>query len=263
MWYPHLRSDAAFVAMTVNVCRAICAGAAALLKRNAAVQFVHIDTCEFHTATHESAEATAPFGNLRRFLFHDLITGRVNAAHPLADYLARYGFTPAGGDWFRENATAIHILGLDYYVHSELQWSPNQDSPSSPHHGIPDSLRGFAAIAQEYVNRYQVPIMLGETNLRGAVSDRLTWLKLMEEQCEALVAANIDFRGFCWSPQSIAPIGATAARNPGEQWIPRVFGALMRNGGSVIPRSYRNVTLCWRKAGFGRAISRANYSNHR
>ena len=37
-------------------------------------------------------------------------------------------------------------------------------------------------------------------NLSGYVSDRVTWLKYMVEQCEALVAAGYPFEGFTWFP---------------------------------------------------------------
>jgi len=43
-------------------------------------------------------------------------------------------------------------------------------------------------------------VMLGETNIRGTVTDRLTWLRFMQEQCEMLVREEVDFRGFCWFP---------------------------------------------------------------
>jgi hypothetical protein len=58
---------------------------------------------------------------------------------------------------------------------------------------------GFAAVAREYSARFGLPVMLSETNLRGTYSERLTWLKFMEEQCE-IVASESDFRGFCWYP---------------------------------------------------------------
>src|SRR5207237_517532 len=38
-----------------------------------------------------------------------------------------------------------------------------------------------------------------ETNLRGTVQDRVTWLKFMEEQCERL-STRCEFNGFCWFP---------------------------------------------------------------
>jgi hypothetical protein len=60
--------------------------------------------------------------------------------------------------------------------------------------------RGFAAIAEEYFDRFRRPIMLSETNVRGSIAERLSWLKLMEEQAEEVVLAGHDFRGFCWYP---------------------------------------------------------------
>jgi hypothetical protein len=42
--------------------------------------------------------------------------------------------------------------------------------------------------------------MLSETNIKGLVSDRLSWMKHMLEECGKLAAAGADFRGFCWFP---------------------------------------------------------------
>jgi hypothetical protein len=50
------------------------------------------------------------------------------------------------------------------------------------------------------MRRYHKPILLSETNIRGTVEERITWLKFMEEQCEELVREGRDFRGFCWYP---------------------------------------------------------------
>lgn len=56
----------------------------------------------------------------------------------------------------------------------------------------------------DYVNRYKLPVMLSETNIRGDVSDRISWLKFMVEQCETLAEnlkpLGIPFEGFCWYP---------------------------------------------------------------
>jgi hypothetical protein len=41
--------------------------------------------------------------------------------------------------------------------------------------------------------------MLSETNVGGTVTDRITWLKFMEEQAEIL-AGRANFTGFCWFP---------------------------------------------------------------
>src|SRR5438477_1769319 len=61
--------------------------------------------------------------------------------------------------------------------------------------------RGFASIAMDYVERYNRPIMLGETNIRGSVQDGLGWLKYTYQECERLGArSDVDFRGYEWFP---------------------------------------------------------------
>jgi hypothetical protein len=128
----------------------------------------------------------------------DLILGKIDESHALYRYLIKNGAQDAQLRWFRENPAEIHVLGLDYYAHCELEWSrkgriyPNLNP------------QGFAAIAMDYVNRYGLPVMLSETNIRGEISDRVTWLKFMVEQCELLEAhialRDIPFEGFCWYP---------------------------------------------------------------
>jgi hypothetical protein len=56
----------------------------------------------------------------------------------------------------------------------------------------------------DYVNRFNLPVMLSETNIRGSVHERISWLKYMVEQCEILQdflkPRGIPFKGFCWYP---------------------------------------------------------------
>ena len=100
--------------------------------------------------------------------------------------------------WLVENPARIDVLGLDYYSHSELEWNKNgRVYPNL----FPE---GFVSVAMDYVNRFNLPVMLTETNIRGFVSDRISWLKFMVEQCETLEKQlkprNLAFKGFCWYP---------------------------------------------------------------
>lgn len=200
MWYPHGTTDQEFVRMAINVGRAICRTSAAMRRANSGVRFIHVDTCEFHQAHDVASESWVEFANHRRFLMHDLVLGRIGTDHPLYLYLVENG---ADGDelrWFKDNPTPIDILGLDYYSHCEMEWKfstvkRRPDIWKSPVHAL-----GFASIAREYEQRFQLPIMLTETNLRGTICERLTWLKFMEEQCEMLLSTGSDLRGFCWYP---------------------------------------------------------------
>ena len=194
VWPPNGRDAATFVPILINVGRAICVVSAALAATVPDVQLVHVETCEHHKAVDAESEAWVRHLNARRFVMHDLILGRIDDAHPMYGYLTQHGLTPEDVRWFSEHAARIDVLGLDYYSHSEYQFDkrgaivPSKDP------------RGFAAVARDYIDRYRLPVILSETNVRGYVFDRVSWLKYMVEQCEQLVDDGMDFRGFCWFP---------------------------------------------------------------
>jgi beta-glucosidase/6-phospho-beta-glucosidase/beta-galactosidase len=159
-----------------------------------------VDTCEFHHPQDRQSEAWSSFCNERRFVFDDLISGRIDRLHPLYSYLIDNGVNPEELLWFRDQSTEVDVCGLDYYAPSEMDWQWNRKTQRSAILFPVSSPRGFAAVAGDYSGRYQKPLMLTETNIRGTVSDRITWLKHMEEQCEYLLSTGADLRGFCWFP---------------------------------------------------------------
>jgi beta-glucosidase/6-phospho-beta-glucosidase/beta-galactosidase len=200
MWYPHRVSDRDFVGMTLGMARCISLCIALLKRKNKAVQIVHVDTAEHHKARDEASRAWIEYANQRRFLMLDLVLGRVNAEHPLCGYLKSNGATEEELNWFQDHPESIDLLGLDYYLHSEMEWFWSDEKGRADTCAYNECPRGFAAVAEDYVDRYRKPILLSETNIRGTVEERITWLKFMEEQCEHLVAQGIDFREFCWYP---------------------------------------------------------------
>jgi beta-glucosidase/6-phospho-beta-glucosidase/beta-galactosidase len=198
VWQPRLSGHGNFVPMIVTVCRTISEAALMLGAQVDGFEFVHVDSCERHLALDEESLAHAWFENERRFLVLDLILGRVDEDHPLYGYLIEHGADPAALAWLEANPVRIDVLGLDYYSHSELAWRSGQERAGA------HPVQGFALTALEYARRYPLPIMLTETNLRGAVTDRISWLKYMVGECERLAEAldelGLPFLGFCWYP---------------------------------------------------------------
>jgi beta-glucosidase len=200
MWYPHDNCDGDFVRTAVNVGKAICRGSSVLRRTVPTVELIHIDTCERHNALDQRSVDWVDHANERRYMMHDLILGKIRPGHPLYGYMTSNGIACETLRWFEDNAATFDVLGLDYYSHSELDWywdEPLGRANIGPPCG---DAAGFAALAMQYLGRFRTPIMLAETNLRGSVTDRLTWLKFMERECEELVRRGIDFRGFCWYP---------------------------------------------------------------
>lgn len=199
IWYPYKRGGDNFVRMILNAGSAICRISKMLTESVADVRLIHVDTCETHRAKSEQAAAAAAFRNELRFLVHDLILGNINQNHSLYYYLRHHGATEEQIGWFAENPARIDVLGLDYYSHSELEWSAPKKLDFPARNPI-----GFARVAMDYVNRFNLPVMLSETNIRGTVLDRVSWLKFMVEQAEQLEAIlakrGTKFHGFCWYP---------------------------------------------------------------
>jgi beta-glucosidase/6-phospho-beta-glucosidase/beta-galactosidase len=200
IWKPYARHERHWLRMARNVAFAVARVSRLLKQGNPEIQIVHVDTCEAHHALDKKSVPWARYLNERRFLLHDLILGRVNQQHRLYWFLEEHGLANEEGiseddlAWLVENPAQIDVLGLDYYAHSEQQF--HKDGVFVP------SLApyGFAETARQYIDYFKLPVMLTETNIRGYVSDRITWLKYMVEQTEQLVADGVDWRGFCWFP---------------------------------------------------------------
>lgn len=197
-WYPCFKGDAAFVPMLMNVVEAIVSVSRMLVSKMPDVRLIHVDAAERHRAHDEVSRAHADFSNNIRFIVPDLVLGRVDEGHELYGYLKSSGADTERLERFRTEPARIDVMGLDYYSHCELEWCENgRVYPNL-------NPEGLVPTALEYAERYQLPIMLTETNVRGFVSDRISWLKFMVEQCEEIEkrigAIGLPFEGFCWYP---------------------------------------------------------------
>jgi beta-glucosidase/6-phospho-beta-glucosidase/beta-galactosidase len=197
-WYPFYKGADRFVPMLMNVVDAIISVSRMLVATVPGVNLIHVDAAEKHRAMDEASVAHAEFSNKIRFLVPDLVLGNVGSDHDLYQYLITNGARPERLDRFRAEPGRIDVIGLDYYSHCELEWScngriyPNQKP------------QGLVPTAIEYAERFRLPMMLSETNIRGYVSDRISWLKFMSEQCEEIERKvgeiGLPFLGFCWYP---------------------------------------------------------------
>ncbi len=217
-WYPHWRERSGIVPIILGKARAISRITPMLERMVPGLRVVHVDTCERHTALDPESQYHTDFGNDLRFVVLDLILGRMDEAHPLWGIFREHGLTDEDVAWFRDNPARIDVLGLDFYAHSELGWNV---------HGQSDDFLpwGFKRVALEYVERYPYPVMLTETNVRGRIEDRITWLKYMVAECEQLVpelaARGGRFEGFCWYPYIDSTDWCSLVRQPNRRIDPQ------------------------------------------
>ncbi|MDQ3306196.1 MAG: family 1 glycosylhydrolase [Actinomycetota bacterium] len=192
IWPPYWRDLRGFVRLALNVFPAVTRASRALHDLLPAAEHVHVEASERHTWCSAEGEEFARMANDRRFLLTDLLLGRSIAPDRpfVQDVLA------AGGeDLLTVEAGHIDVLGLDYYAHNQWEWSAAGEGTTMA--SAPGSL---AELFTEYWERYRIPCILGETNIRGFASDRATWLKWTLEQCELARDAGVDLRGYCWFP---------------------------------------------------------------
>jgi hypothetical protein len=152
---------------------------------------VWVDTAERHSGRGPGVEH-AELANDRRHVFLDLMLG--HDLDPARPFLSQ--FLRAGGEALLElPPRRVDVVGLDYYCHSEWYYDENGGHAPSPHPV------GFAGVAEQYSQRYGLPMMLTETNLRGQPSDRISWLRYMLEQYDLALDRGLPLHGFCWFPQ--------------------------------------------------------------
>lgn len=194
-WHPYGKGDASYVAMLRITARATARAVAALRREAPDAWILHVDTFEHHSALDRASVGRAEFLNERRFLFEELLTGRVGSAHPLAAYLLVHGFAPADLDWHRAHPVCIDERGGNYYPLSEEQLENGHTR-----HAPSRAPLGFAGVVHQYAARLPYPLSLTETNIQGSVRDRVSWLKYMLEQAEGLARAGIGLNRFSWYP---------------------------------------------------------------
>ena len=115
VWYPHGRDDRVFVQALLNQCRAVVLPMRAIRQINLDAKLVQTDDLSKTYATRQLAQLSN-FFNERRWLSWDLLCGRVDAGHPLWDYLAGTGVEVDEPHWYRDNACPPDIVGVNYYA---------------------------------------------------------------------------------------------------------------------------------------------------
>jgi len=218
VWPPYRRGVEGLVELYRHVMPALTEASRMCRDLLPGAQHVWVDTCEGHTALDPGAEEYARMANDRRFFAIDLFLGRIgDHDRPFVREVLKAG----GEDVLATAPGHLDVLGLDYYAHSE--WAYSSEWPSRLHmvegqevrigapvagdeqpfiDGITPSPApvGLGALILSYAKRYEFPLILSETNIRGTPYDRATWLKHTLEQCERARDAGADLGAYCWFP---------------------------------------------------------------
>lgn len=208
LWFPHRRDDKGFVRALLNQIRATVLAMRAVREVNPRAQLVQTEDLGYVDSS-PRLRYQAEFENLRRWLSFDLLTGRVDAQHPLRNYLRNYGASEQELQALVDQPCPPDIVGINSYVTSErfldervglyppeMHGGNGRDSYVDVElarvHGR--SIGGFSARLREASERYRLPVAATEVHLGCSRDEQLRWLHQAWRAAQELRAEGHDVR---------------------------------------------------------------------
>jgi beta-glucosidase/6-phospho-beta-glucosidase/beta-galactosidase len=191
-WWNEMRTDdASFVRATANICRANLLAMNAILKHVPDAVFIQSESSEYTHPSQPDLMQQADFLNERRFLPLDLTYGHDVSAE-MYRFLMANGMSDSEYLFFmNQNFKYRCVLGTDYYVTNEHLLRPDGGTCAS------GEFFGYYVIAEQYFDRYGLPIMHTEKNIaeeRGASQ----WLWKEWNNMLLLRRDGVPIVGFTW-----------------------------------------------------------------
>ena len=190
VWYPHGRSDKAFVRALLNQVWGTVLAMQAIRRINPEARLIQTEDCGACFGT-TITDHQVTFENHRRWLTWDLLTGRVDDEHPLRPYLLNHGATAPELDRLRAHATPPAVVGLNYYLSSDRFLDHRLDRYPPHMHGgngairyadveavraSEDDIPGHETHLVEAWRRYRLPVAMTEVHLGCTREEQVRWL---------------------------------------------------------------------------------------
>lgn len=171
-WNEQLKSDRAFVTALKHIVKANLMAMWEIVDVRPDALFIQSESSEYFHADTPEAIGPAETMNARRFLPLDLNYGK-RVESEMYEYLMDHGLTREDYHFFMKYNLRHHcIMGNDYYVTNEHRVAADGRSWAA------GDVFGYDEITRQYHDRYKLPIMHTETNLRqGPAGDEaVQWL---------------------------------------------------------------------------------------
>lgn len=192
-WNERLKTDRGFVTALRNLARANLLAKAAILRVQPEAIFIQSESTEYFHAEGPGAERQAEFYNEKRFLSLDLCYG-YDVRAQMYEYLLDNGMPRAEYHWLMARGREVKphcVMGNDFYVTNEhFVTDAGRVKPSG-------EIFGYYVITKQYYDRYKLPVMHTETNLRDQ-RRAPAWLRKEWENMLRLRADGVPIIGFTW-----------------------------------------------------------------
>ncbi|MEA3012291.1 MAG: hypothetical protein QOD42_836 [Sphingomonadales bacterium] len=241
-WNEQLKSDRAFVTALKHLVKANVMAMIEILKRRPDAIFIQSESSEYFHADSPAAIHEAELRNRWRFLSLDLNYGnRVNS--DMYEYLLENGMSREEYNWFLTHRLKQHcILGNDYYITNEHRVFADGHSEAS------GEVFGYSEITRQYYERYGLPIMHTETNMKQGATGQEAVQWLWKEWANVLRIRNVGIPtvGFTWYSLTDQTDWDTALRERKDRVHPVGLYDLDRNIRPV-GLAYKKLIADWRE----------------
>jgi dTDP-4-dehydrorhamnose reductase len=189
-WYPHQRSDRAFVRALLNQIHGVVTAMRAVRQITPSARLVQTEDCGRAYGTRVTRHQVAHERH-RRWLTWDLLSARVDDRHPLHAFLTGAGMTADDERRLIDAECAPQVVGLNYYLTSDRYLDHRLASYPAATHGSNGSLRyadvdavrvraqgiaGHEANLMDAWRRYRLPVALTEVHLGCTRDEQMRWL---------------------------------------------------------------------------------------
>jgi beta-glucosidase/6-phospho-beta-glucosidase/beta-galactosidase len=240
-WNEQLKTDRGFVTALKHIVKANVLAMTEILKRRPDAIFIQSESSEYFHADSPAAIGPAEMMNSRRFLSLDLNYGR-RVDSEMYEYLLENGMTKDEYHFFLHNRLKQHcILGNDYYYTNEHRVHANGHTEAS------GEVFGYTEITRQYYDRYRLPVMHTETNMREGPNGNEAVQWLWKEWASVLRLRNdgIPTVGFTWYSLTDQVDWDTALREQNGNVNPLGLYDLDRNIRAV-GKAYKQLIKDWR-----------------
>ena len=240
-WNEQLTTDRAFVTALKHIVKGNVLAMVEILKRRPDAIFIQSESSEYFHADSPAAIGPAEIMNARRFLSLDLNYGR-RVDSEMYEYLFDNGMTKEEYHFFLHHRLKQHcILGNDYYMTNEHRVFADGHTEGS------GEVFGYSEITRQYYNRYRLPVMHTETNLKEGPTGQEAVQWLWKEWANVLRLRNVGIPtvGFTWYSLTDQVDWDTALREQNGNVNPLGLYDLDRNIRAV-GRAYKKLISDWR-----------------
>ncbi len=199
-WPPFRRGWRGFVAVMLGICRGIVETVRTLQSADPEIVIVHVDATDIYRAEEPALEIEAAHRQNIVFLALDLVSGRIDAAHPLSGWLLRTGAREADLEWFRANAIPIPLVGINLYPMFTLKTARSTSSGGARWRMPYAGGEILETLGTMYWERYRAPVFVSETASVGSVARRRAWLHDSIGAVRRLRERGVPLVGYTWWP---------------------------------------------------------------